>query len=89
MIRIFSKPFKITSSFLSCFSVRNIGQLIHASDSQVLKSFEKTLLIKEDFLSNEEEESLLEEVDPYMKKLRYEYDHWDNVRLSWLEKYSF
>ncbi|XP_068082096.1 alpha-ketoglutarate-dependent dioxygenase alkB homolog 7, mitochondrial-like, partial [Anabrus simplex] len=48
----------------------------------------------EDFLSNNEEESLLQELDPYMKKLRYECDHWDDAihkfreteRLNWNER---
>ncbi|CAH1111803.1 unnamed protein product [Psylliodes chrysocephalus] len=40
-----------------------------------------------------EEQSILDEVDPYMKKLRYEFDHWDDAihgyreteRLKWNE----
>lgn len=33
-----------------------------------------------DFVSVEEEEALIEEIDPYMKRLKYEFDHWDDVR---------
>jgi alkylated DNA repair protein alkB family protein 7 len=51
------------------------------------------MIIKENFLSVDEEQSLLEEVEPYMKKLRYEFDHWDDAihgyreteRLEWNE----
>lgn len=32
-----------------------------------------------DFLTEEEERSLFEEVEPYMQRLRYEFDHWDDV----------
>jgi alkylated DNA repair protein alkB family protein 7 len=32
-----------------------------------------------DFLTEEEERSLFEEVEPYMRRLRYEFDHWDDV----------
>jgi hypothetical protein len=32
-----------------------------------------------DFLNEEEERSLHEEVEPYMRRLRYEFDHWDDV----------
>lgn len=39
-------------------------------------------IVVPDFVSLEEEQSLLEEVDPYMKRLKYEFDHWDDVR--WL-----
>ncbi|XP_011250524.1 alpha-ketoglutarate-dependent dioxygenase alkB homolog 7, mitochondrial [Camponotus floridanus] len=31
------------------------------------------------FISEEEENILMQEVDPYMKRLRYEYSHWDNA----------
>lgn len=38
-----------------------------------------TMKILPDFVSEKEEDILLQEVDPYMKRLRYEYSHWDNV----------
>lgn len=37
------------------------------------------MLVIEDFLTVDEEQRLIEEVDPYMKRLRYEMDHWDDV----------
>lgn len=40
-----------------------------------------SMLIVQDFLNENEEKSILEEVEPYMQKLHYEFDHWDNVRL--------
>ncbi|XP_039960119.1 alpha-ketoglutarate-dependent dioxygenase alkB homolog 7, mitochondrial [Bactrocera tryoni] len=45
---------------------------------------EQQLLIKDlrlhtDFITNEEETKLLEEIEPYMKRLHYEYDHWDDA----------
>jgi alkylated DNA repair protein alkB family protein 7 len=54
---------------------------------------ESSMIIKENFLSVDEEKSLLDEVEPYMKKLRYEFDHWDDAihgyreteRLEWNE----
>ena len=79
MIRNFSKPFKISTRISFYFSAKKSTKFIDASNPQILKSFENSLMIKEDFLSEEEEKSLLEEVDPYMKKLRYEYNHWDSV----------
>lgn len=39
------------------------------------------MTVHNDFLSEAEEQSILDEVDPYMKKLRYEFDHWDDVSL--------
>lgn len=38
-----------------------------------------TMKILPNFISEEEENILMQEVDPYMKRLRYEYSHWDNV----------
>jgi len=71
----------------------NALHLIDSNDSEVLKLMESSMIIKEDFLSVDEEKSLLEEVEPYMKKLRYEFDHWDDAihgyreteRLEWNE----
>lgn len=39
----------------------------------------KNMLIFDSYLSPDEEKSLLGEIEPYMKRLRYEFDHWDNV----------
>ncbi|XP_076254563.1 uncharacterized protein LOC143192781 isoform X2 [Rhynchophorus ferrugineus] len=53
-----------------------------------------TMTIQNDFLNEDEEKSLMDELDPYMKKLRYEFDHWDDAihgyreteRLKWNEE---
>jgi alkylated DNA repair protein alkB family protein 7 len=39
----------------------------------------RDMTVIEDFLNEEEEQSLHEEVEPYMRRLRYEFDHWDDV----------
>jgi hypothetical protein len=39
----------------------------------------RDMTVIEDFLNEEEERSLHEEVEPYMRRLRYEFDHWDDV----------
>lgn len=38
-----------------------------------------TMKVLPNFISEKEEDILVQEVDPYMKRLRYEYSHWDNV----------
>lgn len=38
-----------------------------------------TMNIYENFITEDEEKSLLNEVEPYLKRLRYEYAHWDNM----------
>lgn len=40
----------------------------------------KTMRVFPDFITPREEESLFKEVEPYMKRLRYESAHWDDVR---------
>ena len=67
----------IKRSFLT--TTLNKNQLIYSITPDLCKTFEDSLVIKENFVTEEEEKSLLNEVDPYMKKLRYEFDHWDNV----------
>lgn len=39
----------------------------------------KSIFIHQDFLSENEEESLLIELEPYLKRMRYESGHWDNA----------
>ena len=55
---------------------------LYASDSNIEQIMIKDMLIYEDFITKEEEMCILEEVEPYMKRLRYEYAHWDNVSLE-------
>ncbi|NP_001161250.1 alkB, alkylation repair homolog 7 isoform X1 [Nasonia vitripennis] len=38
-----------------------------------------TMNVYENFITPEEEDSLLKDVGPYLKRLRYEYAHWDNM----------
>lgn len=50
-------------------------------DAEQMKNVVSSMIIHSDFLSVEEEQSVFAEVQPYMKKLRYEFDHWDDVRM--------
>ncbi|XP_030754499.1 alpha-ketoglutarate-dependent dioxygenase alkB homolog 7, mitochondrial [Sitophilus oryzae] len=53
-----------------------------------------SMTVYPDFLNPNEETSLMNELEPHMKKLRYEFDHWDNAihgyreteRLKWNEE---
>ncbi|XP_018309604.1 alpha-ketoglutarate-dependent dioxygenase alkB homolog 7, mitochondrial [Mycetomoellerius zeteki] len=38
-----------------------------------------TMKVLPNFISEKEEDVLVQEVDPYMKRLRYEFSHWDNA----------
>lgn len=41
--------------------------------------FVTDMQVLQDFITPAEEESLLNEVDPYLKRLKYEFDHWDDA----------
>lgn len=43
------------------------------------RDFEQHMRIVPDFISEAEEKQLHEEIEPYMSRLRYEFDHWDDV----------
>lgn len=44
----------------------------------------RTMKILPNFINEQEESILMQEIDPYMKRLRYEYSHWDNVsKIYW------
>lgn len=48
-------------------------------DADLAHSLATTVTIHNDFLSTVEEKSIFEEVEPYMSRLKYEFDHWDDV----------
>lgn len=43
------------------------------------KAFATDMVISENFIGPAEEESFLKELEPYLNRLRYEFDHWDDV----------
>lgn len=45
------------------------------------------LEVRDDFISKEEESLLLKEVEPYLKRQKYQYDHWDDVSTLALQIY--
>ncbi|KAK3923432.1 Alpha-ketoglutarate-dependent dioxygenase alkB-like protein 7, mitochondrial [Frankliniella fusca] len=56
----------------------------------------KDMVVHDDFLSDVEEKIIFDEVEPYISRLHYEYDHWDNAihgfreteRLHWTKPSS-
>uniref|UniRef100_A0A1B6CYI1 Alpha-ketoglutarate-dependent dioxygenase AlkB-like domain-containing protein n=1 Tax=Clastoptera arizonana TaxID=38151 RepID=A0A1B6CYI1_9HEMI len=39
----------------------------------------KNMMVLENFVSNDDEMSILNEIEPYLKKLHYEFNHWDDA----------
>lgn len=52
---------------------------LSATDEDTEHILSENMTVLPDFLSEAEEQSLLNEIEPYMQRLHYEYDHWDDV----------
>ena len=89
-----SKYFFKNISNATSSKIENAVHLIEANDPKTFELLKKTMIVSENFLTESEEQSLLNEIEPYMKRLRYEYDHWDDAihgyreteRLNWNEQ---
>ncbi|XP_041464467.1 alpha-ketoglutarate-dependent dioxygenase alkB homolog 7, mitochondrial-like [Lytechinus variegatus] len=68
-----------SSSVNSLSHSRGHPRLLECSDERTQGIAEKDFIIIENFVTEEEETSLLREVEKFLKKVRYEYDHWDNA----------
>lgn len=55
------------------------NRVICASDPVAEKHVSESFHVYEDFISEDEERSLVTEVEPYLKRLKYEHDHWDDA----------
>lgn len=60
----------------------------------VQQKFIQDMTVIENFISPEDEDALMGEIEPYLKRMRYERDHWDDAiqgfreteRKSWYPK---
>ncbi|XP_050402968.1 alpha-ketoglutarate-dependent dioxygenase alkB homolog 7, mitochondrial [Patella vulgata] len=52
---------------------------IEASDDETFKILANDMLVYDNFLTKEEEKSLITEIEPVVKRMRYEYEHWDDA----------
>ena len=51
----------------------------HATDPETEEMVKSGVKVYENFVSEEEEKSLMAEIEPQFKRLRYENTHWDDV----------
>lgn len=59
---------------------RTDGRLLLCGSSPVaLERVRGQVEVREDFISEDEERALLQELEPGLKKKRYEFDHWDDA----------
>ena len=52
----------------------------HETNKPEIKSFCDSFILKRDFITEIEEQNLVTEVEPHLKRQVYEKDHWDDVR---------
>lgn len=48
-------------------------------EPELRKSVLQDMQVIPEFVTKEEEAAMLAELDPQLKRMRYEFDHWDNV----------
>lgn len=81
-------PSSCASSSLSPLRVES---LVVGSNPELVGSLGSQVEVKTNFITEEEEAALLRELEPGLRKKRYEFDHWDDAihgyreteRLSW------
>ena len=74
-----TRPFSRLYTTQSPLSASINPLLVIPSNSVAAKDCAAGFVLAEDFISKQEEEELYAEVHPYLRKLRYEYNHWDNA----------
>lgn len=57
----------------------NLSRDFDSKNVEALAIVTRSMPVIDDFVSEGEEASLIEEIEPYMKRLRYESAHWDDA----------
>lgn len=52
---------------------------LNSQSDDFVRTFLEGMTVHRDFITDAEEKSILEEIEPYLKRMRYEFDHWDDV----------
>jgi alkylated DNA repair protein alkB family protein 7 len=72
-------------------SLIGLNKLIHIRNipkwpSNILKDITENCTVIPDFITENEEMSLLKEIEPHMKRLKYEKSHWDDAIYLYRER---
>lgn len=54
-------------------------------DPEEKQLFLNDMTIVDNFISSSEEDQLFNEIEPYLKRMKYEFDHWDGVIIGYRE----
>jgi len=81
--RVIESTLRRTLSYTTSKHVINSNSNTKEVDKNETKNWKaelhNTMKIFPDFISEKEEDILIKEVEPYMRQLRYEFSHWDDV----------
>ncbi|XP_046822836.1 alpha-ketoglutarate-dependent dioxygenase alkB homolog 7, mitochondrial isoform X1 [Vespa crabro] len=72
---------QIIFKFPKC-TIANLNNIVNKIDKSTTNwkdALYMTMKVYPDFITEEEEVSLMKEIDPYMQRLRYEFSHWDDA----------
>ena len=66
-------------------------EYLDSNNVEAIDIIKNSMKVLNDFVTQEEEQTLMKEIEPYMKRLRYETSHWDDAihnyreteRLKW------
>lgn len=61
--------------------VRDVA-LVVGSRQELVERVSPQVQVRTAFISEEEEQALLQELEPGLRKKRYEFDHWDDVGVA-------
>jgi hypothetical protein len=85
----------LKQNFYRLYSTQVIQSNIIYNSQKVADLFQKqsdSLQVIDDYLTDNEYNNFLKEIDGYMKRKRYEYSHWDDVcsrfKIVFLIKYN-
>lgn len=85
MLRVIKRTYKPAVS-AGCASGGPLSDpeqaLIVGSSRELLQKLGSQVQVRTGFITEREEQALLRELDPSLKKKRYEFDHWDDVSLK-------
>jgi len=81
LIMVDISPFQRSFSSTRCLNIDDNQSLHFHPEFKLEKSklFTDSLLVHEDFVTEEEEANLIQELEPHLKRHVYERDHWDNA----------
>ncbi|KAF7397380.1 hypothetical protein HZH68_008602 [Vespula germanica] len=78
---VYSTSQHIIFKFPKC-TIANLNNIVNKADKNTTNwkdALYRTMKVYPNFITEEEEISLMKEIDPYMQRLRYEFSHWDDA----------